>query len=82
MTERAIALAQGMSRKSVLAVFDAADKAGIGSDGHVGRNGAEVYALLFPAGANTRRVNAPSYLNLGLVSACEIRVVLQLCPAP
>jgi len=31
MTGRAIALAQGMSRKSVLAVFDAAEKAGIGS---------------------------------------------------
>ena len=48
MTGRAIALAQGMSRKSVLAVFDAADKAGIGRDGHAGRSGAEVYALLFP----------------------------------
>ena len=48
MTGRAIALAQGMSRKSVLAVFDAAEKAGIGSDGHVGRGDAEVYALLFP----------------------------------
>ena len=33
MTGRAIALAQGMSRKSVLAVFDAAEKAGIGGDG-------------------------------------------------
>jgi len=41
-------IAQGMSRKSVLAVFDAADKSGIGSDGHAGRSGAEVYELLFP----------------------------------
>ncbi|MFC5932247.1 IS21 family transposase [Cryobacterium melibiosiphilum] len=48
MTGRAIALAEGMSRKSVLAVFDAAEKAGIGRDGHVGRSDAEVYALLFP----------------------------------
>lgn len=48
MTGRAIALAQGMSRKSVLAVFDAADLAGIGRDGHAGRSDAEVYALLFP----------------------------------
>jgi len=48
MTGRAIALAESMSRKSVLAVFDAADKAGIGRDGHVGRSDAEVYALLFP----------------------------------
>ena len=48
MTGRAIALAEGMSRKSVLAVFDAADKAGVGREGHVGRSDAEVYALLFP----------------------------------
>ena len=48
MTGRAIALAQGMSRKSVLAVFDAADLAGIGRDGHAGRSDAEVYALVFP----------------------------------
>ena len=48
MTGRAIALAQGMSRKSVLAVFDAAKKVGIGDDGHVDRSDAEVYALLFP----------------------------------
>ncbi|TFD62714.1 IS21 family transposase [Cryobacterium suzukii] len=48
MTGRAIALAEGLSRKSVLAVFDAADKAGVGRDGHVGRSDAEVYALLFP----------------------------------
>ncbi|WP_256041513.1 IS21 family transposase [Cryobacterium sp. SO1] len=48
MTGRAIAIAQGMSRKSVLAVFDAAEKAGIGNDGHAGRSEAEVYALLFP----------------------------------
>ncbi len=48
MTGRAIALAEGMSRKSVLAVFDAADKAGVGREGHVGRSDAEVYAFLFP----------------------------------
>lgn len=48
MTGRAIVLAQGMSRKSVLAVFDAAEKAGLGRDGHVNRSDAEVYALLFP----------------------------------
>ncbi|WP_174776387.1 hypothetical protein [Cryobacterium sp. TMT1-66-1] len=48
MTGRAIALAQGMSRKSVLAVFDAADKAGIDRDAHVNRSDAEVYSLLFP----------------------------------
>lgn len=59
MTERAIALAQGVSRKSVLAVFDAADKAGIGSDGHVGRNGAEVYALLFPGRGEHERGQCP-----------------------
>ena len=45
MTGRAIALAQGLSRKSVLAVFDAADKAGIGREGHVSRSDAEMYAL-------------------------------------
>ena len=48
MTGRAIAAAQGMSRKIVLAVFDAADQAGIGRDGIADRSGAEVYALLFP----------------------------------
>ena len=48
MTGRAIALAQGMSRKSMLAVFDAAEKVGIGSDGHANRSDAEVCALLFP----------------------------------
>ncbi|MBC7761130.1 MAG: hypothetical protein H7201_04905 [Candidatus Saccharibacteria bacterium] len=48
MTGRAIALAHGMSRKSVLAVFDAADRAGIGRDGLVGRSDAEVYQLVFP----------------------------------
>ncbi|ANP71453.1 hypothetical protein PA27867_0482 [Cryobacterium arcticum] len=39
-----IALAQGMSRKSVLAVFDAAEKASIGNDCHAGRSEAEVYS--------------------------------------
>lgn len=48
MTGRAIALAQGMSRKSVLAVFDAADKVGIGGSGLADRSDAELYALLFP----------------------------------
>ena len=48
MTGRAIAAAQGMSRKSVLAVFGAADQAGIGRDGIADRSDAEVYALLFP----------------------------------
>ena len=42
MTGRAIALAQGMSRRRVLAVFDAAEKAGIGSDGHAVRSDAGV----------------------------------------
>ena len=37
-----------MSRKSALAVFDAAEKAGLGRDGHVHRSKAEVHALLFP----------------------------------
>lgn len=37
-----------MSRKSVLAVFDAADKAGIDRDAHVNRSDAEVYSLPFP----------------------------------
>ena len=74
MTGHAIALAQGMSRKSVLAVFDAADKSAIGSDGHAGRNGAEVYALLFPGRGEHERGQCPLFLNLGLVSAREIRV--------
>jgi len=48
MTGRAIALTQGMSRKSVLAVFAAADNAGISGDDHVSHSDAELYALLFP----------------------------------
>ena len=48
MTGRAIAVAQGMSRKSVLAVFDAADKIGLDRDGHLNRSETEVYSLLFP----------------------------------
>ena len=50
MTGRAIALTQGMSRKSVLAVFAAADNAGISGDDHVSHSDAELYALLFPGG--------------------------------
>ena len=56
-TGRAIALAQGMSRKSVLAVFDAADLAGMGRDGHAGRSDAGVYALLSPGRGEHESVN-------------------------
>ncbi|TFD07615.1 hypothetical protein [Cryobacterium sp. TMT1-66-1] len=44
---RPIALAQGMSRESVLAVFGGVYQAGIGRDGHAGRSDAQVNALLF-----------------------------------
>lgn len=42
VTGRAIAAAQGMSRKSVLAVFDAADRAGLSWDSIAGKSDAEV----------------------------------------
>ena len=48
LSGRAIAGSQGMSRKSVTAVLDAADRAGIGWDEIAERSEGEVYALLFP----------------------------------
>lgn len=47
LTGRAIALAEGMSRKSWLEVF-AADETGIGPDGHVNDSDPEIYGLRFP----------------------------------
>ena len=48
ITGRMIAHTQGISRNSVAAVFDAADRAGIGWDSIAGKSDAEVYALVFP----------------------------------
>ena len=48
LSGRAIAASQGMARKSVTAVLDAADRAGIGFDDVAQRSEAEVYVLLFP----------------------------------
>lgn len=48
LSGRAIASSQGMSRKSVTAVFEAADGAGIGWDEVAGLADEQVYARLFP----------------------------------
>ena len=48
LSGRAIAASQGMARKSVSAVLDAADRAGIGFHDVAQRSEAEVYGLLFP----------------------------------
>ena len=48
LSGRAIATSQGMSRKSVTAVLEAADAAGVSWDDVVERPEGEVYALLFP----------------------------------
>ena len=48
LSGRAIAASQQMSRKSVTAVLDAADGAGVAWDEIAGQSEAEVYARLFP----------------------------------
>lgn len=48
LSGRAIASSQGVSRKSITAVLEAADAAGIGWDDVAERADAEVYELLFP----------------------------------
>ena len=48
LSARAIAASQGMSRKSVTAVFEAADTAGLGWDDVKDRTDGEVYELVFP----------------------------------
>ncbi|SJN37509.1 Mobile element protein [Microbacterium esteraromaticum] len=57
LTGRQIA-AQGMSRHSVTAVLDAADRAGIGWDDVAGLEEAEVYARLFPGRGEHESVHA------------------------
>lgn len=47
-SRRSIARTQGMSKRSVIDVFDAADKLGIGYDDVADSSDEEVYALLFP----------------------------------
>ena len=61
ITGRAIALAQGMSRKSVLAVFDAAEKAGIGSDGLTAAARTRCMRCCSRARANTRVFVQPDW---------------------
>ena len=48
LSGRAIAASQSMSRKSITAVLEAADAAGVGWDDIADRSDGEVYALLFP----------------------------------
>ena len=48
LSGRAIAASQQMSRKSVMAVFEAADTAGVSWDDVSQRSNDEVYRLLFP----------------------------------
>src|SRR5699024_2518534 len=48
LSARAIAASQGMSRKSVAAVLEAADAAGLGRDDVKAGTDDEVYGLVFP----------------------------------
>lgn len=48
LSGRAIASSQGMSRKSITGVLEAADAAGVVWDDIVDRTDGDVYALLFP----------------------------------
>ena len=48
LSGRAIARSQGMSRRSVPDVLDAARAVGVGWDDVAGKTDGEVYALLFP----------------------------------
>jgi hypothetical protein len=48
LSGRAIAASQGMSRKSITAVLEAADAAGVGWDDIKDRADGEVYGMLFP----------------------------------
>jgi len=48
LSGRAIAASQGVARKSVMAVIEAADRLGVGWDDVAEHDDAEVYALLFP----------------------------------
>ena len=48
LSGRAIARSQGMSRRSVSDVLDAARAVGVGWDDVTGKTDGEVYALLFP----------------------------------
>lgn len=48
LSRNAIARSQGMSKHSVIAVFDAADRLGVGFGDVAGKDDDEVYAMLFP----------------------------------
>lgn len=54
LSGRAIAAAQGMSRKHITAVLDAADAAGARWDDVADLPEGEVHELLFPGRGNTR----------------------------
>ena len=59
LSGRAIARSQGMSRRSVSDVLDAARAVGVGWDDVAGKTDGEVYALLFPGrGERRKRVRA------------------------
>lgn len=58
LSGRAIAVAQSMSRKSVLEVFAAADRAALRWDDIAQQNDAEVYTLLFPGRGEHQSVYA------------------------
>ncbi len=54
LSGRAIARSQGMSRRSVSDVLDAARAVGVGWDDVTGKTDGEVYALLFPGGVSAK----------------------------
>ena len=58
LSGRAIARSQGMSRRSVSDVLDAARAVGVGWDDVAGKTDGEVYALLFPVGVSAKACTA------------------------
>ena len=78
LSGRAIAGSQGMSRKSVTAVLDAADRAGIGWDEIAERSEGEVYALLFPGRGEHESVFAQPDWELVHRELARVGVTLKL----
>lgn len=78
LSGRAIASSQGMSRKSVTAVLEAADAAGVGWDDVADRSDGEVYALLFPGRGEHESVFAQPDWDLVHKEMARVGVTLKL----
>lgn len=78
LSGRAIASSQRMSRKSITAVLEAADRAGIGWDDVADRSEDEVYALLFPGRGEHESVFAQPDWNQVHRELARVGVTLKL----